>query len=174
MSHMFDSQYIEYLEELSPEQLTIFVASSIQSGEIDEHMYKSSLNLGLDVNSMFNGMSLLNWAVMHKRYIIVELLLKDGADVNNIDEGHNIPIILSMEYYSIDIFRLLMKYNVNIHVVTSWGWTPLHWAANYGYEEVVEDLLEAGANVNACDHLGRTPHSTASIYLHPDTRLRLI
>lgn len=173
MSHMFDSQYIEYMEEMSPEQLNIFVTYSIQNGEIDEHMYKSLLNLGLDINSMFNGMSLLNLAAMHKRYIIVELLLKDGADVNNIDEGYNIPIILSIEYYSLDIFKLLMKYDVNIHVVNSWGSTPLHFAANNGYEEIVEALLEAGANINARDEFGRTPYSIASVDMHRDIYLRL-
>ncbi|MFP3959317.1 MAG: ankyrin repeat domain-containing protein [Spirochaetaceae bacterium] len=35
--------------------------------------------------------------------------------------------------------------------------TPLHWAARRGHEQVVELLLERGANVDAQDALGRTP-----------------
>ena len=35
--------------------------------------------------------------------------------------------------------------------------TPLHWAAASGYPDVVEVLLNAGANVNARDFAGRTP-----------------
>ena len=33
------------------------------------------------------------------------------------------------------------------------GWTPLYAAASYGYPEVVEALVEAGANTDAPDEV---------------------
>ena len=35
------------------------------------------------------------------------------------------------------------------------GWTPLHWAAQKGHAAVVEQLISAGATVDAADRDGR-------------------
>ena len=35
--------------------------------------------------------------------------------------------------------------------------TPLHWASQHGHVEVVQTLIDNGANVNARDVFGRTP-----------------
>ena len=40
--------------------------------------------------------------------------------------------------------------------------TPLHWAAHYGFLEVAETLLKAGAYSNIQDLLGFTPLTTAA------------
>ena len=37
------------------------------------------------------------------------------------------------------------------------GWTALHYASGYGFVELVEPLLERGADVNARDGEERTP-----------------
>uniref|UniRef100_A0A8C8DZH7 Ankyrin repeat and FYVE domain containing 1 n=1 Tax=Oryzias sinensis TaxID=183150 RepID=A0A8C8DZH7_9TELE len=63
------------------------------------------------------------------------------------------------------------------------GQTPLHLASNWGLEEVVQCLLEFGANVNTQDAEGRTPiHAAISnqhnviiqlLISHPDIRLNI-
>uniref|UniRef100_A0A8C5GII6 BTB domain-containing protein n=2 Tax=Gouania willdenowi TaxID=441366 RepID=A0A8C5GII6_GOUWI len=63
------------------------------------------------------------------------------------------------------------------------GQTPLHLASSWGLEEVVQCLLEFGANVNAQDAEGRAPiHAAISnqhnviiqlLISHPDIRLNL-
>ncbi|XP_039866819.1 rabankyrin-5 isoform X2 [Simochromis diagramma] len=63
------------------------------------------------------------------------------------------------------------------------GQTPLHLASNWGLEDVVQCLLEFGANVNAQDSEGRTPiHAAISnqhnviiqlLISHPDIRLNI-
>jgi ankyrin repeat protein len=42
------------------------------------------------------------------------------------------------------------------------GWTPLHYAAAYGHNDVVELLLAANSQVNAKDSEGRTPLHVAA------------
>ena len=41
------------------------------------------------------------------------------------------------------------------------GWTPLHEAAEAGRTDIVQLLLDAGADVEASDKYGRTPLHTA-------------
>jgi ankyrin repeat protein len=52
------------------------------------------------------------------------------------------------------------------------GETPLHRAAAFGTEEVVQLLLDAGAAVDARDMNGDTPLGWASWYTRPDAVLR--
>ncbi|XP_069076132.1 oxysterol-binding protein-related protein 1 isoform X1 [Pleurodeles waltl] len=42
------------------------------------------------------------------------------------------------------------------------GWTPLHLACYFGHRPVVEDLLQAGAEVNVINDMGDTPLHRAS------------
>ena len=52
------------------------------------------------------------------------------------------------------------------------GETPLHRAAAFGDEEVIQDLLEAGAKLEAKDMNGETPLSWGSWYARPSAILR--
>jgi ankyrin repeat protein len=45
-----------------------------------------------------------------------------------------------------------------------WGATPLHWAAKFGYRDVVALLLANGTDVNAKSIAGVTPLHEASQY----------
>lgn len=58
--------------------------------------------------------------------------------------------------YSLNISVYSSMYNIIFSLVLS-GWTPLHEACVSGDESVVEELLRAGANVNALSCEGVTP-----------------
>jgi ankyrin repeat protein len=58
--------------------------------------------------------------------------------------------------------RLLLDSGGDVTARLAWSWrTPLHEAARKGFDEVVQQLLEAGADVEARDGWNRTPLSDA-------------
>jgi len=54
------------------------------------------------------------------------------------------------------------------------NWTPLFWAAQEGHTEIVDLLLDAGADVNFSDPDGFTPLKQAIGESHLDTAERLL
>lgn len=55
------------------------------------------------------------------------------------------------------IIRLLIEMGLNVDARNSrWGRTPLAYAAGFGHEDGVRELVKHGADVRACDHQGRS------------------
>jgi ankyrin repeat protein len=50
-----------------------------------------------------------------------------------------------------------LEAGLNIEATNIWGETPLHYAAKFGREDFVLELLQRVANVDAIDIAGRTP-----------------
>jgi ankyrin repeat protein len=87
-------------------------------------------------------------AVMEGKKSEVERHLDNGADINCRDKGRWIDLHLGSDLYQ-----------------RSWQSgerTPLYWASEKGYTEIVKLLIERGADVNACDEFGETPLHRAS------------
>ncbi|MEI6627801.1 MAG: ankyrin repeat domain-containing protein, partial [Alphaproteobacteria bacterium] len=61
--------------------------------------------------------------------------------------------------------------DVNAVMSDQYTYTPLHWAAYYGYTDIVTILLSHHANVNAIDKFGRTPLHKAAYEGNDETRL---
>jgi ankyrin repeat protein len=51
----------------------------------------------------------------------------------------------------------LVNAQAETHIQDENGWTPLHWAAHSQKPEIVEILLQFGADPNAVDFEGATP-----------------
>ncbi|KDR78689.1 hypothetical protein GALMADRAFT_63768, partial [Galerina marginata CBS 339.88] len=58
---------------------------------------------------------------------------------------------------SIDIVRFLIDQKAEEDKTDGSGWTPLHIAGNAGHENVVQELIGAGADVNRQNDKGLTP-----------------
>lgn len=92
---------------------------------------------------------------------MVKVLIEGGADVNACDERGWTP--LSKAVYNADMKRgfadvaqVLIDAGANIEAAIGYGVRPLMLAAGYGETAVVEALLNAGADVLACNEGGFT------------------
>jgi hypothetical protein len=140
------------------------------------------VELGLDVNGKPGDESPLHCAARAGQLDTVKLLVELGADVHARDHNfdgtplsfanykgqwHVVEYLLQfariwdvVKIGGLDRLRTLLRENPDcVNICDDIGRTPLHYAlkdTQHG-EEIIELLLEHGADVNAKDNAGRTP-----------------
>ncbi|KAH6902857.1 hypothetical protein BKA70DRAFT_626113 [Coprinopsis sp. MPI-PUGE-AT-0042] len=121
------------------------------------------------------GRTPLSLAAWRNNAAMAELLLKlDEIDVDCLDEGGNTAFLVAAEKGSVDVIKtLLLDPRINLHKRNKEGESALHCAlrggSSSGHTDTALHLIAMGIDVNAADHLGRTPLMLA--YDHP---LRLL
>jgi ankyrin repeat protein len=132
----------------------------------------------------------LNAASFHGHWRLCSFLLERGADVNLAEDTgetalHSALCTPNRTAHNL-VVKVLLAYGANPNAATrhsmvtgcfmrdcrTKGETPLHRAAAFGDEEVIQDLLNAGAKIDAKDMHGDTPLSWASWYARPTAILR--
>lgn len=77
-------------------------------------------------------------------------LIRNGADVNAIDERGEIPLCYTARRsMHIDVVKLLIEKGADVNGTDGNGWTPLSCAIKDGAVEMSKLLIQKGANVNA-------------------------
>ena len=79
---------------------------------------------------------------------VVQLLLKNGADVDGISNDGSTPIFSARGNYidPITVTKLLIKAGADVNHVNKYGMTPLKLASGpNGNKEVAQLLIKAGA-----------------------------
>jgi ankyrin repeat protein len=99
----------------------------------------------LEHGADLNARSILGWDTLH-------MALNNGNHPN----GHQ------------DLAKLLLRHGADPNSAGAQGQTPLHIAAQRGYLEVTQRLLELDVNVNPLDNRGRTPLELALQNSHED------
>ena len=105
------------------------------------------------------GKTPLYKAVESNRKTIVELLLKNGADI----EARNgcfkeTALIKAVEQENEEIVGMLIENGANTEVRVNYNnSTPLHLAAEKNFVSIVKILLKNGANIEAEDSKSQTP-----------------
>jgi ankyrin repeat protein len=121
------------------------------------------LKYGTDVNMLYKptygiGSMPLHVAAKNRQEEVAKLLISCGADVNAQDETGKTPIIYATENADLKITRLLLTNKANVKDNPE----LLNIAVKKDCREIVEVLLEHGADVNTSDEYGRTAlHFTA-------------
>jgi uncharacterized protein len=132
----------------------------------------------------------LNGAVFHGHWKLCEYLIELGAEVNYpLKDTGETPLHAAISKTNpefLPVVKILLQHGANPRCVTkngietdafmrdcrTKGETPLHRAAAFGSEEMIQLLLDAGAQIDAKDMYGDSPLSWASWYLRPRPVLR--
>lgn len=118
-----------------------------------------------DVNARHKmGWQMLHLAAANGRSAICELLLQNGAKVNDIDH-YSSPRLVA-EKLNIDPLVIALirdtEFNPDLARVNFYGCTPLHYAALSNSLETVETLTKYGANPTIKNELGFKPAKFAN------------
>ncbi len=115
------------------------------------------------------GFTALGLAAHFGQLETMGLLLDRGSDVNVVSR-HPIgatPLIAALFGRKVEAARILIERGADVTTRRggkAWpraGWTPLHYAAAYGFLDIVSLLLEKGASVEALDDSGASPLDAA-------------
>ncbi|XP_064084015.1 ankyrin repeat domain-containing protein 6-like isoform X2 [Macrobrachium nipponense] len=94
---------------------------------------------------------------------IFKLLILSGANVDDQDNDGWSALILAASHNKLDRVRLLLRANANPNLKTTYhGDTALHWAVAKGYNDIVRELIVAGADLNTPNKRGVTPLNLAA------------
>jgi ankyrin repeat protein len=93
---------------------------------------------------------------------VVRLAIAHGADLSSTDRYHGTALIAASQHGHADVVKLLLQAGVPVDRVNDLGWSALLEAIILGdgserYENIVQMLLDAGADANLADRDGVSP-----------------
>lgn len=119
---------------------------------------------GADINERIDsGMPLLTVAALKNACSSLRTLLKMGADVNAADSEGMTALISAVLEHNVEAVKILLSApGIDLEAKDSIsGSTALLFAALYDYADICTLLVEAGADMNVTNVMGRTPLSSA-------------
>ncbi|KAI0116158.1 ankyrin repeat-containing domain protein [Hypoxylon sp. NC0597] len=112
-----------------------------------------------------SGRTPLHLATIYDAVRSAELLLQNSkAGLGGKDKDGYLPLTIALLYGSIEMVKLLVNAAASINVVDKQGGSALHHAANGDHEEIIQFLVEKGADVEARNQIMHTPLLTAASF----------
>ena len=130
----------------------------------------------------------VDWSLGSNAAGVAQLLLDNGADIEALDNNEESPLHLAARWGRLDIAKALLQgqeittpsdsapgeaptdgspiwEKANVHARDIHEDTPLHLAARWGYGDIVELLVDEGANVEDGNQYGQSPKDVAEHHL---------
>ena len=117
----------------------------------------------LDIRANPNLRDPKGWSALHmaaeakETAEILQLIVKNGVNVNSMTNKGNTALALSVMKKSVGCAEALLRGKADPNMCDDHGWSPLHLAAERNYAEVVELLCSFGADPNVTNQQGYTP-----------------
>lgn len=137
---------------------------AVALGKFD--VVKRLLKQGSPINYIgTDNMTSLMWAVKCKRLEMMDLLIRRGADVSAVDSDGNNALLIAIQSNDwdqdtfLDFWHSVHDANNNIllNQANKTGNTVLHYAVKRQWDNVLEEFIEVGADVNCVTAKGVTP-----------------
>ena len=114
----------------------------------------------------------LYWAVESEDYVVSEMMLEQGADINHRrGEGSNTLLNYAVMYFPASSTDFLLTHGIDVNVVDEFDTNALHDLLNYRESNVttdeaeilalVQQLVNAGIEIDITSSLNETPLSIA-------------
>jgi ankyrin repeat protein len=122
-----------------------------------------------------DGFPAVGLAVFFRHPEIARLLIERGADVNAAARNAFLvaPVHAAAAVRDAETMQLLIEHRADVNARQQLGYTALHTAAQHGDEEMVDQLLAAGADCHLAGDDGKTPADLAAANDHASLAKRL-
>ena len=87
---------------------------------------------------------------------ILELLLKNGVDINSKDNWKDSALIFAVDNHQVETVKFLIDKGINLNNLDYYGETALFHAISIPDIELVKLLVKSGSDVNISDQYGTT------------------
>ena len=102
-------------------------------------------NNKLDINTCNNdGNSIIHYAFINKKYLYISLILESAKNINfNIvnNDGYSL-LHMSIKYNSFYLFKILLKYNIDIGLKTTRNKTLFHYIAKHTNVDIIKYIIQ--------------------------------
>ena len=118
------------------------------------------LKAGCDTNIVHkSGWTCLMYAVSsHCSNEVLQAIIDHGADVNATNKNNLTALMIACDKRYADAIHVLLKAGSDTNIVHKKGWTCLMYAvSSYCSNEVLQAIIDRGANVNARNNMNVTP-----------------
>lgn len=125
-----------------------------------------ALGAGVELADAY-GCRATHYACFHDHAWTLALLLDAGPSLNARDRDGDSPLILAVRFGRECVHVLIARGKdvLELNAQNHNGYTALHLAAQHGHSEIVQLLLEAGADPTTRNNEGRTPLDLANTYI---------
>ncbi|CAH1241011.1 DAPK1 [Branchiostoma lanceolatum] len=125
-----------------------------RKGDVDT--VRRGLTEGVGVNATLYGSTALHEACIGGHDKVVELLIKNGAELNVTNKAGNTALHRACINEHVKVVKLLLKNGADLNMTSKYGYTALLIACERGHGKIAELLIKNGADLNVTNDDGDT------------------